>query len=244
MNMVALHVLIVVSVLSGMFALKATHRMSPLVRRCSSLSSTKTKNNNNNGGKGNSLDEVLKRTTAEIAKAAATHANSIPVDSLAELRSIHGNTDILLKKLDNLQKSNEVIAAVNDLKSAVGNVGKSITNMAKLQSLQLALSNADMGQFKYCATPNDMTSKPLTSMDIVPGILMSFTREYGARISGYIPSPGSIISYNPTPAVVAQARSNFETALCDQIHGLTGKKPRVADYTNPDKTVCRVIHYE
>ena len=176
------------------------------------------------------LEEVLRTATQEIARAAVNHTNTIPVDSLAELRCIHGNTDVLIKKLGDSAtilpaKAAEVTTAINDLKVAVVNVGNSITKMSKVQSLQFALLNSGIGEFKYSETPQRIAYQEKTSKTLLPSILLSFMRGTGVYVEGYTGAPHNVAV---TAAVIAKARTDFETALCDQIHGLTGTRPRIA----------------
>ena len=188
------------------------------------------------------LEEVLRTATAEIARAAVNHSNSIPVDSLAELKCIHGNTDVLIKNLGDSAtvfptKAAEVITAINDLKVAVVNVGKSITTMSKVQSLQFALLNTGIGEFTYF--PAAQRSLETTSKTLLASILATFMRGSGVYVEGYV---GAAYYGQPTKAEIEKMRTDFETALCAQIHGLTGTKPRLVA-AQPDPTK-RAIYYE
>lgn len=198
--------------------------------------------------KTSSLEEVIQIAAAEIAKAAVINTNKIPVDSLDELKCIHGNTDVLIKKLgDGVTtipgKVTEVTTAINDLKTAVINVGKGITDSSKVQTLQFALLNAAIGEFQFFSDSEAITRNygqqqgKITSRIILPDIIMAFMRGKGSFVEGYIRN----VTSGTQAEQIMKARTDFETALCNQIHGLTGTHPVVKLYSD---NIKRVIYYQ
>jgi hypothetical protein len=195
-----------------------------------------------------SLDEVIKIAAAEIAKAAVINTSKIPVDSLDELKCIHSNTDVLIKKLgDNVTtipgKVTEVTTAINDLKTAITNLGKGVTNSSKVQTLQFALMNAAIGEFRFCRSEvlqnwNNSHQYNTSSKSLVSDILMNFMRGSGHFVEGYIQANERA---GTQAEQIMKARTTFENVLCDQIHGLTGTRPVIKQHTDINR---RAIHYE
>jgi hypothetical protein len=201
--------------------------------------------------KTSSLDEVIKTAAAEIAKAAVINTNKIPVDSLDELKFIHGNTDVLIKKLGDGAttipgKITEVTTAINNLMTAVINLDKGNTNSSKVQTLQFALVNAAIGEFKFGGSEilqswqysNSQHGLNTTSRTIIPDIIMSFMRGNGHFVEGYIRTNATSGTQEEQKM---KARTDFETALCNQIHSLTGTRPVVKLYSD---NVKRAIYYQ
>ena len=177
---------------------------------------------------GKATNSVLRRTATEITQAAATHTNGAVTTS---------SENALMTTLV------DISTELKDLRAAL--VDENNKN-SKISSLQFALLHADIGQFKYCATVEDLTyhRQTFSSKDILPEIVMSFMREQGRYIEGYVEGDSP---WEMTPADIARARIGFETALCDQIHGLTGTRPRIESYTSHSDgqpTAERAIYYE
>mmetsp|Transcript_30005 Transcript_30005/g.28679 ORF Transcript_30005/g.28679 Transcript_30005/m.28679 type:complete len:190 (-) Transcript_30005:275-844(-) len=186
---------------------------------------------------------------AEIAKAAVIDTNKIPVDSLDELRCIHGNTNVLIKTLgDNVTtisgKITEVTTAINDLKTAVTNFEKGITNPSKVQTLQFALLNTAIGEFKFGGSDvlgswnYNQPHLNMSSKSLVSDIIMNFMRGKGHFVEGYIRTNATT---GTQPEQIMKARTDFENALCTQIHGLTGTRPVIRQHTDTNR---RAIYYE
>jgi hypothetical protein len=171
------------------------------------------------GAIGKAVEQVLQSAVADIANVAVSQSNSNALDTLAELRCIHGSTDVLIKKL---------AALVNE-----------ISKTSKIQALQFALSNAHIGEFEFY-DEEFSGSELLKSEDLVQEIIMAFLQDTCFEISGQLTRYSSS---SPDAAEIDRLQSDFETALCDQIHGLTGKRPRFVGDTWDDKPV-RVIYYE
>jgi hypothetical protein len=102
---------------------------------------------------------------------------------------------------------------ITDLK-AIKNLTKSYINSARLEQLSWAITNAELGSFKYFEA-----GRKLSSADLVRKILFNFRRNLGT------------IYKNDRFSCIADSMSDgaalFRDCLVDQIHGLTGSRPRI-----------------
>ncbi len=97
---------------------------------------------------------------------------------------------------------------------------------AKIRCLQNALTNSGHGSFEYFCSFNAQSqqlSSNLQSRDLIASAVMTFLRD-GTLIHphGYVSA-----TRNVTADEALAARAVFHTKLCEHLHGLTGKRPRL-----------------
>jgi hypothetical protein len=132
-----------------------------------------------------------------------------------------------------LKASTEAITTtlVTAIESAKKETIAAIERSRKIQSLQWAIANVSVGQFTcYKATSSAYNFEKTTSADIVKRILCHFMRENGSYVDNY---------YLESPSYGRQEdglHEKFLDALVEQIHLLTGQKPRVEKKKDGNKT--------
>ena len=112
-----------------------------------------------------------------------------------------------------------IVAAIENAKAETL---AAIERSRELQTLQWAIANVSVAQFTcYKPTSSAYNFQQITSSDIVKRILCHFMRGCGSYIDTY---------YLESPGYGRQQDGLFDkflNALVEQIHMLTGQKPRV-----------------
>lgn len=187
----------------------------------------------------NAMEDVIRRAVNDIAKAAVHEIENLPVEQLAELRSINSKQVELVKNSTDISKAITILSA--ELKLSITTTGTTIvdtlTKTSKIQSLQWGMSNAAIGAFEYYSTYAVAPGyQPVGSVSLNHRTASTATvlRLLGCFLGGsemYI--EGSIHDVNGyhngavvlTPEQHAIARTAFQKALCDQVQNLIGKRP-------------------
>jgi len=189
--------------------------------------------------------ERLAAAAAELLKAAQMDVDSASQQLLSSnLASLKESFDLNLNTLNQLitglkreldAKINTVNQNIASLKEELTKLNASITSQTKLQRLEWAIQNADIGTFGYNLYENK-SSYPTrkNSKDLVRQILLWFRRD-----RGYFFGDGSIGDLNlgnyynyvqekeRVDAENERMRADFRNALVEQIHALVGQKPRL-----------------
>ena len=168
------------------------------------LWSTTNKHVNNNKVKATSVKVTA--LAEELVKAANEHVAS---DSSASIdKSLQQVKSSITSQTGNLVKS------INELKEEVVDLSDTVLEQTRIQSLQWAISNAELNCFNYYEK-----SSPLKSTSLVRSILFSFMTG-----RGYYINDKSLKSFYYSNEV---GEAEFRTALVSQIYELTGDKPRL-----------------
>jgi hypothetical protein len=193
--------------------------------------------------------DVSKLTMAaeEQIKAASTHVESssltIGKETVEGLKRLSENSTSIEKSVEALKLSHD--SKMNTLIQSIAELKKETTELnaivvlqtaqavlqTKHQALEWAISNAEMGSFKYynkddrhkddrfhCYGPSQVAST-----ELVRAALMKFRKGFGRYIDkrGLTPTLGGKEKNE-------ESEKNFRDALSAQIHNLTGQKPRIA----------------
>ena len=133
---------------------------------------------------------------------------SVKTDALiAEVSQIRKSTEALVAEVSMIKKSTETLI------NTVGELKSNSATQSKIQSLQWAISNSNIGSFKYFSKGQCHNSACL-----VQGILGSFMQNGGYYING---RSKEMNSQN------GKGEKEFRDLLVAQIHQLTGVKPVV-----------------
>jgi hypothetical protein len=111
-------------------------------------------------------------------------------------------------------KLNSISQHVVNLEERTASLEEQVSNQTKLQALAFAIDHAEQGSFTY-RTYNSYSTQQ--SSALIPGIVLSFRRNMG----NYIPDGRSGEGDESTQ------KKNFHEALINQIHSLTGTKPKI-----------------
>ena len=111
-------------------------------------------------------------------------------------------------------------------RKAIERQTKAAADEAKIRCLQNALTNSGYGSFEYLCSYNAQSqqlSSNLHSRDLVASAIMTFLRD-GTFFHphGYVSATRDV-----TADEALAARAMFHTKLCEHLHGLTGKRPRL-----------------
>jgi hypothetical protein len=111
-------------------------------------------------------------------------------------------------------KLNSISQHVVNLEERTASLEEEVAYQTKLQAFAFAIDHAEQGSFTY-RTYNSYSTQQ--SSALIPGIVLSFRRNMG----NYIPDGRSGEGDESTQ------KKNFHEALINQIHSLTGTKPKI-----------------
>jgi len=145
--------------------------------------------------------------------------------TVAAIRAGNDHLSNLEKQVVSMKESmdakiNTLNQNVDNLKEQMEEVKKTVTNQTKLQNLSWAIHNSKMNEFTYYESRGSIESG-----ELVRKILFSFRRGFGHYLpdEAYLQQP----YYLRDEAEKKKSASEFRTQLIDQIHALTGQKPRI-----------------
>mmetsp|Transcript_24522 Transcript_24522/g.44347 ORF Transcript_24522/g.44347 Transcript_24522/m.44347 type:complete len:192 (-) Transcript_24522:177-752(-) len=118
-------------------------------------------------------------------------------------------------------KLNSISQHVVNLEERTAYLEEQVANQTKLQALAFAMDHAEQGSFTYRTYTSYSTQQ---SSALIPGIVLSFRRNMG----NYIPE-GKVESGEGDEST---QKKNFHEALINQIHSLTGTKPKIQKGAN------------
>lgn len=145
----------------------------------------------------------------ELIKTTLTHVGSASLST--------GNAASLKTSLDS--KLNTLDQSISNLKEEVAKMNSAMANQAKNQRLEWAISNAGINSFKHHEKGGFSL---VESTAIVQSVLLSFKKGPGHYITDR-----SMTGYRYGQNA-EEGEKQFRDALSNQIHALTGQKPRIA----------------
>lgn len=172
------------------------------------------------------------KAAEDLVKAVQSEVNNAPQVKMASILASIKYT--LESKLDaGITNQSEVSASLKGLNSKLDKVQTSLVEVVntqtaiqaemeqqiKLTRLQWAIDHVDYGSFVYC---NGQNNSRMHSKDIAKTILYWFMKGYG-----YYVGNDSMLSYCSIETEREKSRQQFRNKLSDQIHFLTGVKPKV-----------------
>jgi CO dehydrogenase/acetyl-CoA synthase alpha subunit len=175
----------------------------------------------------------------ELIKAASTHVEStslaIGKETVEGLKQLSVNSTSIEKSVEALKllqesKMNTLIQSIAELKKEMTELNANVVLQTKHQTLEWAISNAEMGSFKYYEKADNYNCyhcnrSQVASAELVRLVLMIFRNGSGRYIDKLgltHTSSGGVNDQNK------ESEKNFRDALSTQIHNLTGQKPRFA----------------
>jgi hypothetical protein len=175
----------------------------------------------------------------ELIKAASTHVEStslaIGKETVEGLKQLSVNSTSIEKSVESLKlsqesKMNTLIQSIAELKKEMTKLNANVVLQTKHQMLEWAISNAEVGSFKYyekddCNDGYHYNRSQVASAELVRLVLMNFRNGSGR----YIDKLGlTSTSYRCGNEKNEESEKQFRDALSTQIHNLTGQKPRFA----------------
>jgi hypothetical protein len=178
------------------------------------------------------MADTYSKDSSKLAKAAEellkVACSQVEVETLAsaretvgELKEIAANGTSLNQLISSLKddisgSENSVKQIIGNLKDEINGLKKTMSDIQKDARLQWAINNPGIGSFKYYDA-GKWTERD--SSEFVKSVLINFRKN-----SGYYIHSRCMDSCHSKE----EGEKEFRDALSDQIHGLIGKKPRIA----------------
>jgi hypothetical protein len=182
-----------------------------------------------------STTNKLKAAAEELVKAAYldsnADANKETIDSLKGLEthlvawktSMDAKVNTVNQNMDNLKDAlTKGDSKLSELKLEVTDLKLEVTDLKRTQLLAAGIQNCFYNSFKYYEDLKEISSETL-----VRHILFSFQKGMGLYISNVAALQKHGIS--DSEEKVRKSQQGFRDSLVDQIHALTGEKPRIAE---------------
>ena len=184
-------------------------------------------------------DQLPKQASAQLVAAAEqlvkaacsqveTTSISISQQTLKGIQKLSVDSTSVEKSVKSLKESNEskfnnLNQNMSLLKQEMEKLNESLVNHSKNQALQWAIDHAGLNSFKYYRSGYGTED----SSSLVKEILLLFRKGQGGIINSK-----SLKPYGYQSADNIEGEKMFRDALCSQIHGLTGQKPRISEGNN------------
>ena len=172
------------------------------------------------------MENVIQTVSSQLAVAMKTERDKIVLDGVAELKHIHAETmkvenaikSVATVQTNSLNVEKTILTAVQQLSTDIADLKAESKRASKIASLQWAITNSDKDLFVY-QVYQDGDSTRYINGNLVKNILLAFMRNCGECVEEDFPE------YRKATTDI-----NFEAALIEQIHRLTGVKPRITDH--------------
>ena len=184
-------------------------------------------------------NERLAAAAEELLKAAGVEASTeLQKKLVADLVSFKKSVDAKLNTINQSlvasreradDKASSLEQRIGDkassLEQRIGKLEDKVAHQTKLQNLAFAIQNATVNEFEYIDETNNSFGTRSQSSSLVRTILLSFRRGFGS----YLPKGKleNVSSSSYDKSKWEESTKAFRNKVVNQIHGLTGRKPRL-----------------
>mmetsp|Transcript_21474 Transcript_21474/g.44176 ORF Transcript_21474/g.44176 Transcript_21474/m.44176 type:complete len:196 (-) Transcript_21474:3431-4018(-) len=168
--------------------------------------------------------ELLQAAGVEVSSDAQKKisADLVSFKESADAKLNTVNQSIITSRTHADDKINTIDQRLSSLEQKVVLQTQEITKQTKLQNLSFALQNAKLNSFEYHVHAHNSYCRK-DSSDLAQDIIFSFRQGYGH----FLPNGCLNDCYGYDKAEWEKDKKDFREKLVNQIHGLTGTKPRV-----------------